>query len=337
MSGRWVEIGPAPLLGGQVGLHGHERPVTGRISAIAIDPKDDRHWLAGGALGGVWETENGGNSWRPLTDGEASLAMGALAFAAGRQGVAYAGTGEALPVPAGFPGRGLLRLTKSNDTGAWRVVPVRRPDSSVPFVGLGFSDIKVNPKNDEHLVVATRWRPQPDFLGGREPSYQEDERGIIELTPTSWAQHVPGDATSLVVHPGRFECMYAGVTRSQNLSDAPTVGLFRRADAKCASSGRPPRTEYRRRTKCTADPTGARWTRISGPWDDEACDRAQMLGNPAAWPAFLARVELAIARNPDVVYVSVATRHVVGAEQAREEARGGGRLLGVENGQCLGR
>src|SRR5439155_15122605 len=51
---RWVNIGPAPILGGQIGATTNTRPMSGRIAAVAVDPSDATHWLIGAAQGGVW-------------------------------------------------------------------------------------------------------------------------------------------------------------------------------------------------------------------------------------------------------------------------------------------
>lgn len=37
-----------------------------RISAVAIDPADEQHWLAGACPGGLWETRDGGASWSSI-------------------------------------------------------------------------------------------------------------------------------------------------------------------------------------------------------------------------------------------------------------------------------
>src|SRR5712691_1435454 len=89
---RWVSIGPAPIRDGQTAP---PQPVSGRVADIAVDPLDTNHWLIGAAEGGIWETRNAGAHWRPLTDGQPSLAMGAITYAPGNPNVIYAGTGEA--------------------------------------------------------------------------------------------------------------------------------------------------------------------------------------------------------------------------------------------------
>src|SRR5262249_8803347 len=80
----WTSIGPAPDAGGW----------TGRMTAVAVDPGDANHWLAGGATGGVWESRDGGLNWSPRTDDQPTLATGAIVFAPSNPKIAYVGTGE---------------------------------------------------------------------------------------------------------------------------------------------------------------------------------------------------------------------------------------------------
>src|SRR5439155_8108918 len=98
---QWVNIGPAPIVIGQIATPG---PVSGRIPAIAGNPTNSAHWLVGTAQGGLWETRNSGTTWAPLTDDQPSLASGAVAFAPSNPDIIYAGTGEA---NFGYPGAGL--------------------------------------------------------------------------------------------------------------------------------------------------------------------------------------------------------------------------------------
>jgi len=107
----WTPLGPAPILGGQTP---GAQPVSGRIAAIAADPRDANTIYLATAGGGVWKTTDAGNSWAPLTDEQATLFMGAIALAPSNPDVIYAGTGEATNSALSFTGHGVL---KSGDAG----------------------------------------------------------------------------------------------------------------------------------------------------------------------------------------------------------------------------
>ena len=125
----WTSIGPTPTAGGFFS------PVTGRITAIAIDPSDatGNTVLIGGAQGGIWRTTDAGNTWTAVGDQNASLAMGSIAFAPSQPATVYAGTGEQASI--GFDiyyGAGVLKSTNSGKTWA-RLA--RRQAQRVPLLG----------------------------------------------------------------------------------------------------------------------------------------------------------------------------------------------------------
>src|SRR5215208_3984085 len=141
---QWRSIGPWTMPNGQT--YGASRVnVSGRVSAIAVDPRDPAHVLVGAANGGVWESRDRGASWAPRSDYAPTLAVGALAFDPRTPATVYCGTGE------GnwwwFLGGGVLR---SSDGGAsWSTL------CTAPFVGQGFYDLIVDPGDAQHLLAAT--------------------------------------------------------------------------------------------------------------------------------------------------------------------------------------
>lgn len=88
--GVWIAIGPqasrANFGGGQYVFS------SGRVSAIAIDPIDQDRVYVGGAQGGVWCSDDAGQTFVPIGDTLPSLASGALAVDA--TGILWVGTGE---------------------------------------------------------------------------------------------------------------------------------------------------------------------------------------------------------------------------------------------------
>src|SRR6516164_8037871 len=70
----WTAIGPAPIPNGQTipedvnGISLTHTPVSGRVTAIVIDPADPNTAYVGAAQGGVYQTRNGGTTWTPLMD-----------------------------------------------------------------------------------------------------------------------------------------------------------------------------------------------------------------------------------------------------------------------------
>ena len=141
---RWENIGPAPMRDSQIGSA--QINVSGRVTALIVDPRDSNTAYAGAALGGVWKTTNGGQSWTPLTDQQASLATGDMALDPTDPDILYVGTGE----PHGsdsYYGAGLL---KSTDAGqSWALL------GASEFAWAGISRVIVDPSNPQTLYVAT--------------------------------------------------------------------------------------------------------------------------------------------------------------------------------------
>ena len=57
----------------------------GRVTSLAVDPRDPLHVYAGSAAGGVWESFDGGLSWKALWSKQETLNVGSLAIAPRRQ------------------------------------------------------------------------------------------------------------------------------------------------------------------------------------------------------------------------------------------------------------
>ncbi|TAK06395.1 hypothetical protein EPO44_05460, partial [bacterium] len=229
--GNWINIGPAPIVGG-VDPDGDLNPKSsGRVAAIAVSPLDPNHWLIGAAQGGIWGTPNGGITWTPLTDAQASLAMGAIAFAPSDPTIIYAGTGEGQFGNLGYAGAGLLKSTDGGNT--WTLL------ATDTFAKTAFSDIKVDPINPDIVVVATVFG-----LAGLDFKLPRDvpPRGIFKSTDggVSWSRKHGPDATDLDVDPTNFNNQYAGIGFPRGFL---LNGVYRSTDA------------------------GETWTLISGPWE----------------------------------------------------------------------
>lgn len=143
---RWSPLGPFSIPHGQT--YGAARPaVSGRVSCIAVDPKEAAHILIGSGAGGVWQSPDQGLSWAPAStaDGEFPMSVGALAFVPGQSQTVYAGTGEGDSLSDYGVG-----LWKSGDGGTtWAVVTEK------PFVGLGFYGLAIDPLDPKRMFAAT--------------------------------------------------------------------------------------------------------------------------------------------------------------------------------------
>jgi photosystem II stability/assembly factor-like uncharacterized protein len=78
--GVWEALGP-----GNIG---------GRTRTLVIDPTNPGIMFTGGVSGGVWKTTNGGESWYPLADEIANIAINSMAMKPDDPDTLFIGTGE---------------------------------------------------------------------------------------------------------------------------------------------------------------------------------------------------------------------------------------------------
>src|SRR6202011_958042 len=69
--------------------------VGGRVSRVAGVPGDPYTYYAATAAGGVWKSEDGGISFKPIFDDQPISSIGSIAVAPSDPNVIYVGTGEA--------------------------------------------------------------------------------------------------------------------------------------------------------------------------------------------------------------------------------------------------
>src|SRR6266576_3677903 len=143
----WRSLGPNLIPKGQTyGTGGNNKPpVSGRCSGIFISPANPNHLVLCSAGAGLWETLDQGKTWRPLTDQQPTLSMGAICGATSSPNIVYAGTGEGDTYSQ--LGVGLLRSSDSGQT--WEHAP------SNDLSGIGIFDIAVDPANPLHVWVGT--------------------------------------------------------------------------------------------------------------------------------------------------------------------------------------
>ena len=173
----WQPLGPTAVVTPEFGL------VTGRISALALDPSDS----TGGRLylgttgGGVWEAQNAGVSdpslvvFTPLTDAvgalsgatDASISIGALTVQPSGTGVILAGTGDPNDALDSYYGAGILRSTDGGTT--WSVIHATA-DLRWSFSGEGFAGFAWGTANPQLVVAAVSQAYEGTLVNAPQPS-----------------------------------------------------------------------------------------------------------------------------------------------------------------------
>ena len=129
----WRNIGPAR---------------GGRANAIAGHPLNDNIYYAGYTGGGVWMTENAGNSWKNISDGFFKVgSIGKIAVSTSDPNVIYVGTGEhaVRGVMTSF-GDGVYKSTDGGKT--WKNTGLEKTRH--------ISDIVIHPANPDVVWVAAQ-------------------------------------------------------------------------------------------------------------------------------------------------------------------------------------
>ncbi|MGI9242777.1 MAG: WD40/YVTN/BNR-like repeat-containing protein, partial [Verrucomicrobiales bacterium] len=68
--------------------------MSGRISDIAIDPKNPNTWYVTAGSGNVWKTDNAGTTWNPIFENYGSYSIGCVTIDPTHSHVVWIGSGE---------------------------------------------------------------------------------------------------------------------------------------------------------------------------------------------------------------------------------------------------
>ena len=218
----WSPLGPAPLASDASGIGEYNYGwVSGRATAIAIDPADatGNTVYIGGAYGGVWKSTNAGPAspspasviWQPLTDNQATLAIGAIAIQPGNNtndSVILVGTGEANSSSDSYYGLGILRSANAGNT--WTLISTDTTGTR-SFAGMAFSKIAFSSAIPSLAVAATAGASEGIIEGLANPLtanlglYDSGDGGNTWRYATvtdSGVATAPGSATSVVYNAG---------------------------------------------------------------------------------------------------------------------------------------
>jgi len=160
-SATWQPVGPNAVVTASYGL------VTGRVTALALDPSDTtgNRLYVGTTGGGVWEAQNAAVgtaslvTFTPLTDAvgalsgvvDASISIGALTVQPGGTGVILAGTGDPNDALDSYYGAGILRSADGGNS--WSLITATA-DESWKFLGEGFAGFAWSTVNPQLVVAA---------------------------------------------------------------------------------------------------------------------------------------------------------------------------------------
>jgi photosystem II stability/assembly factor-like uncharacterized protein len=173
--------------------------MSGRISAVAGRQEADGKvtLLIGSASGGVWKSDDGGTTFRPLFDKQPVKSIGAVALDPTNKDVMWVGTGESWTRNSVSIGNGVYKSVDGGQT--WTHMGL--PNSE------RISRIVVNPKNGNVVYVCAPgalWSDSPD-------------RGLYKTADggRTWTQILKGEnlstgCSSVAMDPSNPEHLFAG-------------------------------------------------------------------------------------------------------------------------------
>lgn len=222
----WLPLGPLPaqsMSGGGIDF-GY---TSGRITALAVHPRDASFVLVGAATGGIWKSTDGGSTFRPVSDTSPALAISGLTFSPGDPDVIYAATGEAdsadlefLPTRSygTYLGAGLLRSVDAGES--WTRVDVDLPANAV------LSRVLVHPTDPQKVLVAVYLYPDVAGRTVRVGGTYRSTDGGVHFTRT-----FAHGGSDLAQDPNQPDVVYAafGITGGCASCSDPS-GVYRSAD-----------------------------------------------------------------------------------------------------------
>jgi photosystem II stability/assembly factor-like uncharacterized protein len=195
----------------------------GRCVAIAGVPSRPNVFYFGSVGGGVWKTENAGQTWTPIFDSQPIASIGAIAVAPSDPNVIYVGSGEAD-----------MRSQISHGNGMYKSI-----DGGKTWQHLGLRDtrqigrILVDPKDPNLVLVAA--------LGHAYGA--NEERGVFRSADggTTWQKVLYKDsdtgAIELAWAPQEPQTVYAALWQTRRPpwsvyppSNGPGSGLYKSTD-----------------------------------------------------------------------------------------------------------
>ncbi|MFY7978855.1 MAG: WD40/YVTN/BNR-like repeat-containing protein, partial [Sediminibacterium sp.] len=136
--------------------------MSGRITCIDALKSNPKLIYVGAASGGVWKSENGGSSWKPIFDEQPTQNIGAISIQQSDPKVIWVGTGEGNPRNSMNLGMGIF---KSEDSGrTWK--------------HMGLTETKTI-----HRIIIDPRNPNIIYVGAMgDPFTADSNRGLYKTT-----------------------------------------------------------------------------------------------------------------------------------------------------------
>jgi photosystem II stability/assembly factor-like uncharacterized protein len=188
--------------------------MSGRVAAIDGIEQDGRITVfVGAASGGVWKSENGGTTYRPVFDREGVQSIGAVAIDPSNPKTVWVGTGEAWVRNSVSVGDGVYKSTDGGEN--WTNVGLKDSEH--------IAKILIDPNDGNNVIVCAMGHLWDD----------NDERGVYKTSDAgkTWKKVLSGR-----MDRRDARCWHrAGKSRKRSM---PRCGIFGGRDGHSAREGR---------------------------------------------------------------------------------------------------
>ncbi len=218
----WTPLGPQPL-NVPVGLP-FAGVYSGRVTAIALHPQYDgssnKTVYVGGAQGGIWRSNDNGQTWTPLIDNQPSQAIGSIAIDPTNPNTIYVGTGEGNRSADSYYGAGILKSTDGGATWSVIVGPISTLAPQKPvFANAAIPRIVIDPLTPNIIFAATTIGSTASASEGVETVEGSKQKGVWKSTDggATW-RNVDPDASGgvqsahdITIDPLNHNIVYAAI------------------------------------------------------------------------------------------------------------------------------
>ncbi len=174
----------------------------GRSLGCAGSPGRPNEYYFGATGGGLWKTTDGGNEWKPVTDGQVtSSSVGAVAVAETNPDIVYIGMGEVQLRGSITQGDGVYKTKDGGKT--WRHLGLKETQA--------VARIRIHPTNPDIVYVAALGHPYGD----------NEERGVFKSTDggNTWKKVLyvspKAGAVDLIIDRNNPKVLYASTWEVQ--------------------------------------------------------------------------------------------------------------------------
>jgi photosystem II stability/assembly factor-like uncharacterized protein len=195
--------------------------ISGRVTDLAVDPRNDAVRYVTAASGNVWKTVNAGTTWTPIFEGEGSYSIGCIALDPKNPLTVWVGSGENNSQRSVSYGDGVYRSTDGG--GSWENLGLKASEH--------IAKILIDPRDSNRVLVAAQgplWAP-----GGDRGLYETKDGG------KTWKAILTVDentgVTDVVRDPREPDLLYAATYQRRRhiwtlIDGGPGSGIWKSTD-----------------------------------------------------------------------------------------------------------